>query len=154
MSIEPDRPQIPDRGLELQLAKQTAAKREPRVSVDQEMPDLPSSTARPGSAGQLLPPGTVTATSHIPPMSSATSQASHQLNTSGPGSTDPIICGSPAAPGRSDRLARIIAEVLCRTELAVLSRQAVANPPSEDSADSAGTARLGGRLTVRDRRLA
>ena len=51
MSIQADRPQIPDRGPEFQLAKQTAAKREPRVSVDQEMPDVASSTAGPGSAG-------------------------------------------------------------------------------------------------------
>ena len=51
MSIQADRPQIPDRGLEFQHAKQTAAKREPRVSVDQEMPDVASSTAGPGSAG-------------------------------------------------------------------------------------------------------
>src|SRR5262249_11164256 len=64
----------------IRLAKQTAAKRDPRVSVDQEMPDLASSTARPGSAGQLLPPGTATAASHISPMSSATSQASQRLN--------------------------------------------------------------------------
>jgi len=50
MSIQPDRPRIPDRGLKFQLAKQTSAKREPRVSVDQEMPDLASSTAGPRSA--------------------------------------------------------------------------------------------------------
>ena len=69
MSIQADRPQIPDRGLEFQHEKQTAAKREPRVSVDQEMPDL----------------------------------------------------AAPRRPRPFRPAGRIIADVLCRTELAVLS---------------------------------